>query len=114
MTKKQIEEILNNHKLFLDTKGERGCRAFFLCEDLRGFDFSNRDLRGVNFKGSNLSECNLSYCNLTDCIFTECDMTDAILDYSVLDNADFIRTKLIGISIINIQREWKSRKKYIF
>lgn len=101
--------MLDNHELYLDTKGERGCKASFLCEDLREFNFSNRDLRGVNFAGSNLRECNLSYCNLTDC-----DMTDAILDYSVLDNADFIRTKLIGISISNIQREWKSRKKYIF
>ena len=106
--------MLDNHELYLKTKGERGCKASFLCKDLREFNFSNRDLRGVNFAGSNLRECDLSYCNLTDCIFTDCDMMDAILDYSVLDNADFIRTKLVGISISNIQREWKSRKKYIF
>lgn len=106
--------MLDNHELYLNTNGERGRKASFLCEDLREFNFSNRDLRGVNFAGSNLRECDLSYCNLTDCTFTDCDMTDAILDYSVLDNADFIRTRLIGISIISIQREWKSRKKYIF
>lgn len=106
--------MLDNHELYLNTNGERGSKASFLCEDLREFNFSNRDLRGVNFAGSNLTGCDLSYCNLTDCIFTDCDMTDAILDYSVLDNADFIRTKLVGISISNIQRVWKSRKKYIF
>lgn len=54
MTIKKLDEILKNHKLWLNNKGGEYA-------DLSGIDLSGIDLRNSDLTGSNLSGINLLY-----------------------------------------------------
>ena len=49
MNQKELDKILDNHKEWLRTNGEKGERA-----NLKGADLKGADLEGANLKGANL------------------------------------------------------------
>src|SRR5215469_18109466 len=65
----QIEQMLAEHQLYLETEYHQGHRANFASADLSQRDFSGRNLRGIkmdravlkgaNFKGARLQRANL-------------------------------------------------------
>src|SRR2546430_10144121 len=65
----EIERMLAEHRLYLETEYHEGHRANFASADLAGRDFSRLNLRGVkmdrallsgaNFTGANLQSANL-------------------------------------------------------
>ena len=59
MKKKEIQELLKNHKLWLSGDGD-GRRADLTCADL-----TCADLTGANLTGANLTYANLTCANLT-------------------------------------------------
>ena len=67
MNKSQLDKILDNHKLWLQTSGEKGKRADLSYADLRYADLSSADLRSAD----------LSYADLRSA-----DLRSADLDYS--------------------------------
>lgn len=57
MTKKQLNKILENHKLWINNEG--GKRA-----DLQGANLQGADLRSANLQGAYLQYANLQSANL--------------------------------------------------
>lgn len=82
--------------------GLGGVRLDFI--DLSGSDFSDSNLRDVDFHTSNLSDCNLSNsnlrgvcltaANLTNCNLSNSDLSGAILTAANLSNANLRKAKL--------------------
>ena len=68
-TKKELDKILDNHKLWLSTNGEKGERA---------------NLQEANLQGANLEEANLERANLEDANLRWANLKGANLDYSAL------------------------------
>ena len=68
ITKKELDEFLRKHKLWLEDK-EGGERAYLSGADLSGANLSGADLSGANLSRANLSRANLSRANLSRAIF---------------------------------------------
>ena len=60
ISKQELDKILDNHKLWLSSGGEKGERA-----DLRYANLSSADLRYANLRYANLRYANLSYADLS-------------------------------------------------
>jgi hypothetical protein len=72
-TKKELDKILDNHKLWLSSNEEKGERA---------------DLSSANLSDANLSFANLSNANLSDADLSSADLSKADLRYADLSNAN--------------------------
>jgi hypothetical protein len=89
----EIERMLAEHLLYLESEYHQGHRANFSSADLAGRDFSGLNLRGVKMdravlKGADFSGANLQGANLIG----------AILQEACFDRADLSRARLIRIS----------------
>ena len=60
----ELQQVLKNHKLYLDSKGARGLRANLSNQNLRGADLRGADLRDANLEGANLEEAKMSGAHL--------------------------------------------------
>jgi hypothetical protein len=65
----QIERILGEHRLYLETERRQGCRA----------DFGSADLSGLNFSGLNLRRVKMDHALLTGADFTRANLQRANL-----------------------------------
>ena len=64
MNKRELNKILDNHKLWLNTNGEQGKKAD-LCEaDLCGADLCEADLCGADLREADLREADLDYSSM--------------------------------------------------
>jgi len=81
-TKEQIDEILENHKVWLEdnSKGQRA--------NLRGADLQRANLREANLRWANLREANLREANLRGADLREADLQRANLREANLRWAD--------------------------
>ena len=77
MNQKELDKILENHKLWLKTNGEQGERA-----NLSYADLSSADLRSANLSSADLRSANLRYANLSSADLSYADLSSADLDYS--------------------------------
>ena len=89
MNKHEIQEILEQHQLWLNNKG--GKRA-----DLRGVDLRGADLRNANLHNAELREANLQ-----DVWLCGADLSYADLRYAHLRNADFHNANLISANLLD-------------
>src|ERR1700730_1213833 len=69
----EIERLLAEHRLYLDTEYHEGHRANFASADLTGRDFSGLNLRGIKMdravlRGANFSGAHLQSANLIGAI----------------------------------------------
>ena len=104
MTKEQLNEVLKQHKLWLNTKGEEGERVVLEDANLEGIDFSGSDLRVADLKGANLrysdltnvnlEGANLEYTDLRNAYLTSADLTGARLKGACLDDICWNMAKL--------------------
>ena len=104
ITKKELKEILEQHKLWLDSNGKEGKCADLTDADLRYANLTHADLRYANLSGANLTgaglyranliEVNLTCANLTDAILTSANLTRADLTGAYLTGADLTRADL--------------------
>lgn len=77
----EIQEILENHSLWLEEEG--GERA-----NLSRADLSRADLGDANLSRANLSDADLSGANLSDADLSDADLSDANLSDADLSRAD--------------------------
>ena len=75
----KLNEILTNHKLWIDSNSKYGNHANLSGADLSGANLSDADLSGADLLGANLRGANLHYANLNDA-----NLSGANLDYSCL------------------------------
>ena len=99
MTKKELDKILDNHKEWLRTGGDKGERANLSCADLRCADLRRANLSGADLSGADLSCANLSCANLScanlSCADLSCaDLSCANLSCANLRRADLRRADL--------------------
>ena len=93
ITIEELEMILKNHKLWLNSHGAEGEQACLSYMDLTGVNLENADLYMANLIGTNLQGANLENKDLRAVDFTWADlsnanMSGANLSYAIMDGAD--------------------------
>ena len=93
MNKAELNKILDNHKLWLSSGGEKGERANLSGANLSDADLNGADLHYANFSDAdlryaNLSRANLRYANLIDADLNGADLRYADLRYANLSRAN--------------------------
>src|SRR4029077_11992046 len=95
----EIEQMLAEHRLYLETEYRQGHRANFASADLSGQDFSGLNLRGIkmdravlrsaDFSGARLQRANLIGVISLEARFDGADLTGARLSGANLISASF-------------------------
>jgi uncharacterized protein YjbI with pentapeptide repeats len=92
----ELAEILDQHKIWVESGGESGTKA-----DFCGVDLANADLTGVNLQGAHLHKANLrgadlSLANLRGASLVRADLRDANLLGTELRGANLMGANLYG------------------
>src|SRR5215510_1175574 len=92
----EIEQILADHRLYLETEWRQGHRANFASADLSGQDFSGLNLRGIKMdravlKGTIFTAARLQRANLIGAIAHEARFDGADLSGARLSGATSFR-----------------------
>ena len=97
----ELKSILDQHHLWIETKGKQG-----VCADLGGADLRDANLRGANLCVANLTDADLTGADLTDTDLSGADLSGAnltganlrftTLRLTNLHDADLWRTNLKG------------------
>ena len=95
----KLNEILANHKLWIDSNIEYGNRANLRGASLRGASLSDADLRGANLCDADLSGADLSDANLSDADLSGANLSDANLRGADLSDADLRDASLRGANL---------------
>src|ERR1700736_1448364 len=85
-----LAEILDQHKLWVESGGESGAKA-----DLSGVNLSKADLTGVNLQGAHLHRTNLVGADLS-----MANLRGVSLVRSNLQNANLLGTELRGANLM--------------
>ena len=95
----ELNEILANHKLWIDSNGKYGNHANLrdanLCEAVLHY----ADLRDANLNGANLHHANLCNANLNGANLHHANLCDAILHYADLHHANLSGADLSGADL---------------
>lgn len=88
---RELEQILADHRHWLETDKRQGKRA-----DLSGADLDGVDLSGVLLSGANLSGASLNKTNLSSAQLSHTDLSGASLHGANLRHADLLLTNFSG------------------
>jgi hypothetical protein len=94
ITEEELKTILEQHKLWLDSDGEKCKRANLTDMDLSYMDLSIMNLTRADFTNANLSHANLRCANLYRAILRRADLTRADLTDANLTEANLTNTIL--------------------
>ena len=114
MDQKQLNKILDNHKLWLESKGKKGAQANLyntnligvnltganliganlIDADLEGANLSGADLRGTDLSGAYLGGVNLEGANLLHCFLAGAYLTGAKFTIEIRDVADLSHCRI--------------------
>jgi len=86
MTQKELDNVLSEHRKWLDDKG--GKRAYLFEANLTGAYLTRANLTGADLTGVNLARAYLTRANLTGANLTGADLTGADLTGANLTGAD--------------------------
>jgi len=87
METSKLNQILERHKLWVETKGKQGVCADLSYENLRGAYLRGATLWGAYLKGANFSDANLRGANLGGANLTRADLGGADLTGANLTGA---------------------------
>ena len=90
----KLKEILEQHRLWIQTNGKQGN-----CADLTGADLTGANLWGANLMDADLTGSNLSYANLSGANLYNADLRGAILRDANLEDVSFINANLTGANL---------------
>ena len=99
MNKAELDKILDNHKLWLQTGGERGERANLSSADLRYANLRYADLRSANLSSANLRYANLRYADLSSADLSYANLSSANLSSADLSSADLSSANLSSANL---------------
>lgn len=97
LSKQEIKEIINKHKLWLNSNGVEGVKANFSNTDLSGIDLKNINLSNADFSNSILSHVDFTNSNLSGANLSNADLSDSKLSQAKLSNADLSGTEIVGV-----------------
>ncbi|WP_304334761.1 pentapeptide repeat-containing protein, partial [Conchiformibius steedae] len=121
LTQQQLDEIIDQHRLWLETDGKDGQRANLSGQRLIGLklsgadlegailfrvNLSGADLRGIILSGESLEEANLSGANLSGAILSGTILARANLSGANLSGAILFRVNLSGADLGRANIEW--------
>ena len=114
ITKEELKTILERHKLWLDSDGEKG-----KCADLSGADLSDADLTGADLSGADLINSELEYTNLTNTILDEKEqcrkgivLTEPMIGYKKARGGKIITLEIpIGAKVFSINNNKRRTNK---
>ena len=89
MEQSKLNKILDNHKEWLRTNGEKGERADLRYADLSSADLRSADLRYADLRYADLRYADLSYADLRYADLRYADLSYADLRYANLDYSAF-------------------------
>src|SRR5580692_6223667 len=90
----EIERLLAEHRLYLETEYHKGHRANFASADLTGRDFS-----GLNLRGIKMDRALLRGADFTGAHLQSANLIGAILREACFDRADLSRARLNGANL---------------
>lgn len=96
-----IQKVLEQHKIWIDSHGKEGERADLSDATLINLDLSGVDLRGARLMGASLKCADLHGANLSGTNLMGADLSGAILNCADLKSADLVYSKLIGARLIS-------------
>ena len=104
MNTAELQKILDEHKVWVESYRQRGDRADLRDANLRGANLSDADLRGAdlsdaNLRGANLSDANLSDADLRGADLRGADLSDANLRGANLSDANLSDADLRGANL---------------
>ena len=99
LTQEELDSILADHKLWLETECTKGKRANLRGANLRGADLHEADLRGAKLDGANLREADLRGADLFGADLFGADLRGAKLDGANLREADLRGADLFGADL---------------
>src|ERR1700730_13000819 len=96
----EIERMLAEHWLYLETEYHQGHRANFSSADLTGRDFS-----GLNLRGIKMDRALLSGADFTGAHLQSANLIGTILQEACFDGADLSRARLSGANLVSASFE---------
>jgi len=96
---KALKEILDLHKLWLETDNKQGKCAFLANVNLANVNLANVNLSFVNLEDTNLTGANLTGANLEDTNLTGANLEDTNLTGANLTGADLYCANLGGANL---------------
>jgi uncharacterized protein YjbI with pentapeptide repeats len=93
----ELEKILNEHRLWLDTDGKQGARA-----DLRKAILQEADLHGLNLQGADLEGAHLSVADLMGTNLRLANLQGADLWMADVKDANLQGTQLQGANLAEV------------
>ena len=99
MDQQQLRKILDDHRLWSDSNGERGKRADLRRVDLRGAELQGAHLRGADLRGADLQGANLQVADLQGADLQGADLQGADLQGANLWGANLQRADLRGADL---------------
>jgi hypothetical protein len=112
LSRDEIEQMLAEHRVYLETEYHEGHRANFASANLSGQDFSRLNLRGINMdramlRGADFTDANLQRANLIGAIAEEARFDRADLTGARLSGANLVSASLEVARLAHV--EWNSR-----
>ena len=101
ISRKNLNKILDSHKLWLETKGEKGEKANLSYIDLSYIDLTNVNLSHAILYCTRLNYTKLNYTNLSFCNLEAADLTGAILIGTNLFKANLAEANLSNTNLTN-------------
>ena len=99
MTQAELNRVIEQHKVWLDTKGEEGKRANLRNAELMFANLRNAELMLANLKHANLKHSDLRYADLRCVNLRGANLTGAVLIDADLEDADLEGANLEGANL---------------
>ncbi|HVM74299.1 MAG TPA: pentapeptide repeat-containing protein [Candidatus Saccharimonadales bacterium] len=100
----EYAEILDQHRMWVETNGETGARGEF-----SGANLSDADLTGVNLQGAQLQKANLRGADLSMANLRNTNLVEADLREANLLGTEFSGANLMGTNLYGAQGLWAGR-----
>jgi uncharacterized protein YjbI with pentapeptide repeats len=99
MSQAELDRVLEQHKLWLQTGGAQGARAYLYSTnlshaDLSGADLSGAYLSGASLTGADLTGANLTYADLLRANLSDVNLSDVDLSNVYLYQANLSRAQI--------------------
>src|SRR5438128_3145576 len=100
LSRDEIERMLGEHRLYLETEYHEGHRANFSSADLTGRDFS-----GLNLRGIKMDRAVLRGADFTGAHLQSANLVGALAEQACFDRADLSRARLSGANLVSASLE---------
>lgn len=99
ISKEELQHILEQHKLWVESNGEQGQRANLQKVDFQNANFQEAFLQSANLQGANFQDANLQHADLWGTDLQDTDFRRANLRATNLAKAKLQGTNLQGVNL---------------